>query len=85
MSFGMYLAALFCSPLYFLLRKQWGAFVINAILYTLALLTIMVFGIGIFFWALGAGHAFWDLSRVMREKAMRRQAELIAEKMSRPG
>jgi len=81
MSFWMYLLAVFCSPAYFGIRGKWGSFIVNSVLYLLALATVMVFGIGIFFWLLGVGHALWDLSRTMREQAMRRQAQLIAESL----
>lgn len=84
MSFGMYLIAFICSPLYFAIRQRWGAFVINLVLYGLALLTVMIFGIGIFFWLLGVAHAMWDLSMTLRERGMQRQAELIAKSMSKP-
>lgn len=81
MSFWMYLLAVFCSPAYFAIRGKWGSFIVNSVLYLLALATLMVFGIGIFFWLLGVGHAVWDLSSAMREQAMRRQAQLIAENL----
>lgn len=69
----MFLVIIFLSPVYFLVRKRWFGFVLNAILYILAWMTIMFFGIGVLFWALGVGHAFW----VYREDEMRRQADLI--------
>jgi hypothetical protein len=52
---------------------------INACIYLLALLTL-IFGVGMFFWLVGFAHAMWDLGFLMREDAMQRQAELIAEK-----
>lgn len=76
----MYLIVLFLSPLYFLIRKKWFGFVINFILYTLAvigLVTIIFFWVGIIFWALAVGHAGWAIRQEMMEK----HAELIAEKM----
>lgn len=73
----MYLTIIFVSPLYFALRKKWGAFTLNLILYLLALSTVMVFGIGVFFWALAVGHAGWHL----RKEFMEEHAEKIAEKM----
>lgn len=81
----MYLAIIFCSPLYFAVRKQWGAFTLNLILYGLALLSIpfiLLMGIGLpfvfIFWALGVGHAGWHLRRQM----MQEHAEMIANKMA---
>ncbi len=73
----MYLIIIFVSPLYFLIRKKWGAFVLNAILYTLAWFTIFIFGIGIIFWVLGVGHAGWHL----RKELMKEQAQMIASEM----
>lgn len=74
----MYLAVIFISPLYFLIRKKWGGFILNSILYLLAVLTILVFGLGLIFWALAVGHAGWHL----RKEGMVEQAELIAKKMA---
>ena len=34
----MYLCIIFASPLYFLVRKKWGGFVLNSILYGIACL-----------------------------------------------
>jgi len=73
----MYLIVLFCPPLYFLIRKKWGCFILSAILMTLLLLTIMVAGFGIIFWALAIGHAGWEI----RKEGMQQQAELIAKEM----
>ena len=72
----MYLTVIFISPVYFLIRKKWGGFVLNSILYLLAICTI-IFGVGIIFWALAVGHAGWHL----RKEGMVEQAELIAKKM----
>jgi len=77
----LFLIIIFISPLYFLLRKKWGGFILNAILYVLALIglvTIIFFWVGIIFWGLAVGHAGW----VLRYELMEKQAELIAEKMS---
>lgn len=81
MSFGMDLVAFFCSPVYFLMRKRWGAFLLHCVLYVTALVTLMVFGLGIVFWFIGVAHAMWDLRSNLMESAMQRQAELIAQKM----
>ncbi len=83
MSFWMFVLAFFVSPAYFAIRKKWGAFIVNSVLYLLALVTVWVFGIGLIFWVLGVGHAAWDIGHAMREQTMQRQAELIAEKMSK--
>ena len=72
----MFLTVIFISPLYFLLRKKWGGFVLNSILYLSAVFTIFL-GVGIIFWILAVGHAGWHL----RKEAMVEQAELIAKKM----
>lgn len=73
-----YFIILFASPLYFLTRKKWGGFVINLMLYVLALATVLLFGIGVFFWALGVGHAVW----AYRTEMMQEQATLIARAMA---
>ncbi len=80
MSFGRFLLAFFCSPIYFALRGRWGMFAIHLPLYLSAIVTVIV-GFGVLLWLLGAGHAIWDLARSIREREMRRQADLIAEKM----
>ena len=76
---GMYLIAFFISPLYFLIRKKWGSFAINLILYILSLATILVFGLGIIFWGLGVAHAFFHL----RKELMMEHATMIAEQMAK--
>jgi uncharacterized membrane protein len=73
----MYLTVIFIPPLYFILRKRWGAFVLNLILYILAWATVFFFGIGFIFWALAVGHAGWHL----RKELMREHAKIIAEEM----
>lgn len=77
----MYLIVIFISPLYFLIRQKWFGFVINLILYTLAvigLVTIIFFWAGIIFWALAVGHAGWTIRLEMMEK----HADLVATKMA---
>ena len=73
----MYLIIIFISPVYFLIRKKWGAFVLNAILYILAWITVWIFGIGIIFWFLALGHAGWHL----RKELMKEHAQMIASEM----
>ena len=76
----MYLIVIFVSPVYFLIRKKWGAFVLNAILYLLALFTVFIFGIGIIFWLLAVGHAGWHLRKeLMKEHAQMIATELVAK------
>ena len=74
----MYLIVIFIPPLYFVIRKKWGAFILNAILYFIAWLTIF-FGVGIIFWVLSAGHAGWHL----RKELMEENAEMIATKIAK--
>ena len=73
----MYLTIIFISPLYFLIRKKWGGFILNSILYLLAIFTIIFF-VGFVFWVLAVGHAGWHL----RKEHMVEQAELIAKKIA---
>ena len=77
----MYLCIIFASPIYFLIRKKWGAFILNSILYVLAclcVLTIVLIIFGVVFWALAVGHAGWHL----RKELMVQHADLIATKMA---
>lgn len=73
----IYLLAIFVSPLYFLIKQKWLAFIVHAILYPIALFTIMFFGFGIFLWAILAAHAGWDL-RHQRDQEM---AKAMAKEM----
>ena len=75
----MYLLIIFISPLYFVFRKKWGAFILNSILYLLAVCTVMFFGIGLIFWMLAVGHAGWHL----RKELMMEQATMIAQEMAK--
>ncbi len=76
-----YLCIIFASPLCFAVRKNWGAFTLNAILYGFACLqvaTIIGIAVAPIFWALAVGHAGWHL----RRELMTQQAGLIASKMA---
>ena len=73
----MYLVIIFVSPLYFIFRKKWGAFILNTILYLLGWVTIWIFGPGIMFWLLSIGHAAWHL----RKELMKEQSQVIANEM----
>ena len=73
-----YLIVLLIPPLYFVIRGKWGAFVLNAFLYAMALLTVFIFGIGVLFWILAVGHAAWHLQRELMEE----HAEMIASKLA---
>lgn len=84
----MYLCIIFIPPVYFLVRKKWGALTLNAVLYGLACLlaiSIIFAFVAPFFWVLAVGHAGWHL----RKEIMAEQAELLAtkmaEKMRQPG
>lgn len=76
-----YLCILFIPPVYFLARKKWGGFFLNAFLYGMALLCIISI-IGIMgapvFWILAVGHASFTYRREQTE----RHAELIASKIN---
>ena len=76
-----YLCILFVSPVYFMMRSQWGPFVLNAILYGMACLFLLSFFGAMFapfFWMLAVGHAGWHL----RKELMVEHAELIATKLA---
>lgn len=78
-----YLAAIFISPLYFAVRGKWGGFAINLVLYVAAWFTLVIFGLGILFWALGVGHAFWELRKEMIAEHADVTARRLAEEMRR--
>jgi len=71
-----FLLVILCPPLYLAWRRKWGAFVLNLILYILALATIIFF-VGFIFYVLAVGHAGWHL----RREQMELHAQLIAQKM----
>jgi hypothetical protein len=77
----MYLTIIFIPPLYFVIRKKWGAFILNAILYLIAfgwLFTLVFSWVAFPFWLLAVGHAGWHLRQEMMEK----HAEMVASKMA---
>lgn len=78
----MYLVVIFLPPLYFLIRKSWGAFVLSAILYGLAWATLpllfFLLPFSLVFWFLSVGHAFWHL----RKEFAGEQADMIATRMA---
>ena len=77
----IYLALIFIPPLYFLVRKKWGGFILNSILYGIAclcILSIVGFWIAPIFWILSVGHAGFTY----RKEAAEHHANLIATKMA---
>jgi hypothetical protein len=77
----MYLCVIFVPPIYFLVRKKWGGFILNSILYGIACLCVAsMIGIWIapLFWILAVGHASFTYRREM----VVQHAELIAIKMA---
>ena len=77
----MFLCILFTPPLYFIARKKWGGFILNSILYGIALLCVLsLIGIWIapVFWILAVCHA----SFTYRHEMVVKHAELIATKMA---
>jgi hypothetical protein len=77
----IYLLAIFISPVYFIVKKRWGAFLLNSIFYGTALLLLLsiVGALFAFFpWMIAAIHAVWDL----RKQLMEEQATIIAQKMA---
>jgi hypothetical protein len=82
-SFSLYLIALFCSPLYFLLRRRWGGFAFNLLLYLSAVVLVWVFFIGVIPWMLGVTHAAWHIHGEIMERHMEKHAALIAERLNK--
>jgi hypothetical protein len=77
----IYLCIIFIPPVYFLVRKKWGGFVLNSILYGIACLCVLsIMGIvaAPIFWALAVGHAGFTY----RKEMMVQHADLIATKMA---
>jgi len=66
-----------CSPLYFVIRKKWGAFLINGFFYLWSIPLLFFAGFGAIIWALCVGHAGWHL----RKELMDEQAQMIATRM----
>lgn len=84
MSFGMWVAAFVCSPLYFAIRRRWLAAIIHACLYMLAIaLLISLIGaiLAPVVWFFCLAHAMWDLRSVISQKAIQEQAEALAQKL----
>lgn len=69
----------FVSPLYFLIKGKWLGFIGNLILYILALLTILLFGIGVIFWLFGVIHAMFDYRKEEQEEITTKLANKIAK------
>jgi hypothetical protein len=77
----IYLCLIFIPPVYFLTRKKWGGFILNSILYCLAILCILsLIGMVIapLFWLLAVGHAGFTY----RKEMMHVHADLLATKMA---
>lgn len=77
----MYLCIIFVPPLYFLVRKRWGGFVLSSILYGIAcmcVLTIALAFVGVPFWLLAIGHA----SFTYRKELLANHAEVLAAKLA---
>jgi hypothetical protein len=77
----IFLCILFIPPLYFLVRKKWGGFLINSVIYGMAcifVLTLAFIFVAPFFWIIAVCHAsyYWR-----QEKAVQ-YAELLATKMA---
>lgn len=76
-----YLCIIFVSPAYFLTRKKWGAFFVNAFFYGIACLCVLSIA-GIFvapiFWGIALVHALV----VHRKEVVVQQADMFATKMT---
>lgn len=72
----MFFVIFFCSPLYFLLRQKWMGFIINSVLYGLALLFLLTFFLAFMtpvFWMFAVAHAGW----VLRDEMMQNHANAV--------
>ena len=79
-----YLCIIFVPPLYFLVRKKWGGFLLSSILYGLALLCVVTI-VGIIaapiFWLLSVCHAAFANRQEMADRHADRIATKLAETM----
>lgn len=82
-----FLCIVFLPPVYFLSRKKWGGFCLNAFLYGMALPCIISI-VGIMgapvFWVLAVGHAGFNYRREQTEHHANLVASKMAEKMQQP-
>lgn len=76
----MWFFVMFLSPVYFAKRGRWGAFTANAILYLIAIVTL-IFGIGVVFWVLAVMHAAWDYRKELQTAFVNEQAAAMAKAM----
>jgi hypothetical protein len=77
----IYLCLIFIPPLYFLIRKKWGGFILNSFLYGIACLCVLsLIGIWVapLFWLLSVGHA----SFTYRRETSAQHADMLATKMA---
>jgi hypothetical protein len=75
------LCILFIPPLYFVITKKWGAFIINSFLYGVAcalVLTLALIFVAPIFWLIAVCHA----SYYWRQEKLVQHAELLATKMA---
>lgn len=82
---GSYLLALFLTPIYCLTRGKYLGFVLSTVLYILAFLTFMVFGLGFFFWAVAAIPAAFSLRNEIIEAHASRTGEATAQALKAAG
>ena len=80
-----YLIVIFCSPLYFAMRRMWGAFVLNLCFYGFAWL-LLISIVGAMFspipWAVAVVHAMFYLRKEMIEEAATIMADKMAERLA---
>jgi len=76
-----YLIAIFCPPLYFLIKKQWVGFCVSTLLLVLCFFmafTFILIPVVLIIWALCSICAVWNLRRL----CMHEHAEVLATKMA---
>jgi len=71
----IYLVAIFMPPLYFLIKRKWGGFLLSSLICLLGLGTLIL-GVGFVFYAAASIHAVYDLKKDTATK----QIDLIAQK-----
>ena len=80
----MYLAVIFVSPLYFMIRGKWGAFFLNSVFYGAAVMFLLTF-VGAFLapipWGIAAIHAVMEYRKELVNEAAGVMATKMAEAM----
>jgi hypothetical protein len=81
--FGVYVLALFLTPVYYATRGKWFAFLVTGALYTGSFLTFIIIPLSMFLWMLAAVPACWGLRNEIMIAHAKRTGEETAAAMTR--